>query len=99
MGYYSRFTINIPDDIPEETGDLIAETITEVSEYEPEWFNGEMIIDGKWYDWKSDMTTVSGIYPEWTFEVEQVGEDGDGEKIDFKGGSEATHYKRGWVPA
>ena len=76
MGYYTDFTITIPEGW---TGEKLSSEITNVSDYNLNDLNdfddGTISLYLRWYDYSEDMHKLSLKYPDTLFTIEGNGED------------------------
>lgn len=92
MGYYSDFKVEAE---PELEG--LADLLQEYSGgYGFDYYDGAAQTNGKWYSSHSDIFRLSKAYPHILFTVEQVGEDGEGERYNIIDGEILTRWTRGW---
>lgn len=74
MGYYTDFIIKVEG---EKMSDDIVNAITNISQYEFEWYNDEISTYSKWYNCDDDMRKLSELFPDKLFRVDGQGEDPD----------------------
>ena len=82
MGYITTFELTVPN------AEVYAETVKSLTGYE--WYaesSDVLMMQGKWYDWESNMRNLSRYHPLVLFELNGQGEDlGDLWRAYFKGG-------------
>lgn len=94
MGYYSDFTITLSDPV-----DDIIEQLDAITGYHFYLYDAHEVSSGdsiKWYGSHGDMILLSKDNPDIEFDLEQIGEDGDGSRAVYKAGSVIKEYRRSW---
>lgn len=85
MGYYTRYTLDVPASVDYVTVKGIEKTLLEISQ--EELHIGAAPCDTKWYDHEKHMMELSLLYPDIRFQLEGVGkEQGDVWKQAFLNG-------------
>ena len=82
MGYYTDFKLSHDADLDED--DLI-QNLEHITKYD--WYGSTTLVEAKWYEWETDMKTISKMYPGVLFTLEGEGEEsGDLWQAYFKDG-------------
>lgn len=91
MGYYTKFTVNKPNQWSLELKDSLIEISDEFWDRDTvdEFIDGELR-ELKWYNFKSDLSTLSEKFPDILFEIQGFGEDVAEWKAWFKNGRSFT---------